>query len=100
MKQKYKSLTLAPFSYSNPSLGTSSIFAICLFIPQIVFLFISKSYLSVIQIFVAVLAFISPMLSNINTSLEKTNNAIKIQYLENNYAKYDNSIEVASSLED
>lgn len=51
-------------------------------------------------IFVAVLAFISPMLSNINTSLEKTNNAIKIQYLENNYAKYDNSIEVASSLED
>ena len=56
MKQKYKSLTLAPFSYSNPSLGTSSIFAICLFIPQIVFLFISKSYLSVIQIFVAVLA--------------------------------------------
>ena len=57
--------------------------------------------LSVISgiIFVAALAFISPLLDNINSSLEKTNNAIKIQTLENNFAKYDNSIEVASSID-
>ena len=51
-------------------------------------------------LFVAVLAFVSPILSNINSSLEKTNNAIKIQYLENNYSKYDNSIDVYSNLND
>lgn len=50
-------------------------------------------------IFVAALAFVTPMLDNINSSLEKTNNAIKIQYLENNLAKYDNSLEVASSID-
>lgn len=50
-------------------------------------------------LFVAVLAFVSPILSNINSSLEKTNNAIKIQYLENNFSKYENSIEVSSSIE-
>ena len=50
-------------------------------------------------IFVAALAFVTPLLDNINASLEKTNNAIKIQYLEKNLSKYDNSVEVASSID-
>ncbi len=49
-------------------------------------------------VFVATLAFVFPLLDNINASLEKTNNAIKIQNLENNFSKYDNSFEVVSSL--
>jgi len=56
MKNKYKLLTLAPFCYSNPSVGSSSKLVIFLLIPQIVMLFITKSYNSVMEIFVAILA--------------------------------------------
>ena len=51
-------------------------------------------------LFVASLAFISPLLDNVNSSLENTNNAIKIQTLQNNYEKYDGNVAVASSLND
>lgn len=50
-------------------------------------------------IFVAALAFISPLLNNVNASLEDTNNAIKIQTLQNNYEKYNNDVVVATSLD-
>lgn len=40
-------------------------------------------------IFVASLAFISPLLNNANASLNETNNALKIQTLQKNYEKYD-----------
>lgn len=56
MKQKYKFLTLAPFSYSIPSVGTSTKLAICMFIPQIVLLILSNSFLSVMQILITILA--------------------------------------------
>ena len=41
-------------------------------------------------IFIAVLAFVSPMIDSINTTLNKTNDEIKIQMLENNNLNYDN----------
>lgn len=56
MKQKYKFLTLAPFTYSTPSIGTSTKIALGLFLLQIVLLFIAKSYLSVVQIAISILA--------------------------------------------
>jgi len=51
-------------------------------------------------LFVAALAFISPLLDNVNSSLENTNNAIKIQTMQNNYGKYNDNDVVASSLND
>ncbi len=59
MKTKYKLLTLAPFSYSVPSVGSSSLMILCLFLPQVFLLFFTKNYLSVLQIFISVLAAIS-----------------------------------------
>ena len=50
-------------------------------------------------IFVAALAFISPMLNNVNASLDNTNDALKIQTLQNNYEKYNNDFVVATSLD-
>lgn len=50
-------------------------------------------------IFVAALAFISPMLNNVNASLDNTNNALKIQTLQNNYEKYNDDFVVATSLD-
>ena len=40
-------------------------------------------------IFVAVLAFVSPLIDSVNASLNKTNDAIKIQMLENNAMNYE-----------
>ena len=48
-------------------------------------------------IFVAVLAFVSPLIDSVNASLNKTNDAIKIQMLENNALNYDDDV-VATSL--
>jgi hypothetical protein len=48
-------------------------------------------------LFVAALAFVSPLLDNVNASLEKTSDAIKIQTLQNNYAKYDDNIELVNN---
>ena len=48
-------------------------------------------------IFVAVLAFVSPLIDSVNASLNKTNDAIKIQMLENNAMNYDDDV-VATSL--
>lgn len=48
-------------------------------------------------LFVAALAFVTPLLDNVNASLEKTSDAIKIQTMHNNYAKYDNSVEVTNN---
>lgn len=50
-------------------------------------------------IFVAALAFISPMLNNVNASLDATNDALKIQTLQNNYEKYNDDFVVATSLD-
>ena len=50
-------------------------------------------------IFVAALAFISPMLNNVNASLDETNDALKIQTLQNNYEKYNDDFVVATSLD-
>ena len=50
-------------------------------------------------IFVAALAFISPMLNNVNASLDATNDALKIQTLQNNYEKYKDDFVVATSLD-
>ena len=50
-------------------------------------------------IFVAALAFISPMLNNVNSSLDATNDALKIQTLQNNYEKYNDDFVVATSLD-
>ena len=49
-------------------------------------------------IFIAVLAFVSPMIDSINTTLNKTNDEIKIQMLEKNNLNYDNGDVVATSL--
>ena len=48
-------------------------------------------------LFVAALAFVSPLLDNVNASLEKTSDAIKIQTLQNNYAKYDDNIALVNN---
>ena len=50
-------------------------------------------------VFVAALAFISPMLNNVNASLNDTNNAIKIQTLQNNYDNYIANDVVETSLD-
>jgi len=56
MREKYKYLTLAPFSYTTPSAGFSTKMALLLFLPQVLMLFVTKSYLSLVQILVTTLA--------------------------------------------
>ena len=49
-------------------------------------------------VFIAVLAFVSPLIDSVNASLNKTNDQIKIQMLENNNMNYDDEAVVATSL--
>ena len=49
-------------------------------------------------VFVAALAFVTPLIDNVNASLNKTNDQIKIQMLENYNKNYNNEEIVATSL--
>lgn len=48
--------------------------------------------------FVAALAFITPLIDSVSASLNRTNDQIKIQMLENNNMNYDDEAVVATSL--
>ena len=48
----YKNLTLSPFTYLKPSLNTISLSLICVLIPQIIMLLITKSFRSVLLIII------------------------------------------------
>lgn len=56
MKNKYNLLTLSPFCFSIPSIGSTSKITMLLLIPQIVMLCFTKSYLSLIQILLCIFA--------------------------------------------
>lgn len=58
-KNKYKQLTFAPFCYSTPSISSSSWMVLFLLLPQIVMLFITKSYVAVGQIVISILSAIA-----------------------------------------
>lgn len=68
MKNKYQFLTLTPFYNSKPSIDDSAKFSLLLFLPQLVMLFITKSYNSLIIVFVSILA--SVLADLINTFLK------------------------------
>jgi len=52
----YKSVTLRPFSYLYPSVGTATTVMCVLLLPQIAMLFVTQSYASLIVLFAAVAA--------------------------------------------
>ena len=56
MNKNYRDLTIAPFSFLTPSLTTISITMLCLLIPQILLLLISKAFSSVILIAISIFA--------------------------------------------
>lgn len=56
MNKNYRDLTIAPFSFLTPSLTTISITMLCLLIPQILLLLISKTFSSVILIAISIFA--------------------------------------------
>ena len=56
MKKKYQFLTLTPFYNSKPSVNDGAKVSLLLFIPQLVMLFLTKSYSSLVIIFVSILA--------------------------------------------
>lgn len=56
MKNKYKNLSLAPFTYLTPSLNNIFLAIIVLLIPQLIMLFITKSYSSLINILMCIIA--------------------------------------------
>ena len=56
MKNRYQFLTLTPFFNSKPSVNDGAKVSLLLFVPQIVMLFLTKSYNSLIIILVSILA--------------------------------------------
>ena len=56
MKKKYQFLTLTPFYNSKPSINDSAKVSLLLFVPQLVMLFLTKSYSAFIIIVVSILA--------------------------------------------
>ena len=56
MKRKYQFLTLTPFCNSKPSVNDSAKMSLILFVPQLVMLFITKSYSAFVIVVVSVLA--------------------------------------------
>lgn len=56
MKKKNRTLTLAPFCYSKPSVDDTAKVSLFLFIPQLVMLFLTESYNSLILVLIAELA--------------------------------------------
>ncbi len=55
-KNHYKNLTLSPFTYLRPSLNTISISLICVLLPQVLMLLITKSFRSVFLILISITA--------------------------------------------
>ncbi|MCR4713290.1 MAG: RnfABCDGE type electron transport complex subunit D [Treponemataceae bacterium] len=70
MKKKYQFLTLTPFYNTKPSVKDGAKMSLLLFIPQIVMLFLTKSYNSLVIILVSILA--SVVADLINTCLKHT----------------------------
>ncbi len=77
MKKIYRDLTIAPFSYLSPSLTNISTAFLILLLPQILMLFITKSFSSIILIAISIIAsvaaeFTSNKIRHLNTLFDLT----------------------------
>ncbi len=64
MKNRYQYLTLTPFYNSKPSIDDGAKVSLLLFVPQLVMLFLSKSYNSLIIVLVSILASVAADLTD------------------------------------
>lgn len=71
MKYNFKKTTLAPYTYLTPSLNTIALTMIFLLVPQIIMLFMTHSYKSLVLILIGVFA--STMVELLHNLLRKKN---------------------------
>lgn len=65
MKQQYQSLSVSPFVYITPSLTNMSLMVICVLSPQILMLFLTKSFASLVVLSVCIVSSVcAELLSN------------------------------------
>lgn len=77
MSKNYRDLTIAPFSFLTPSITNISTTILILLVPQILLLFLTKSFSSIILIIVSIIAsvlaeFTSNKIRHINTLFDLT----------------------------
>lgn len=77
MNKNYRDLTIAPFSYLTPSLTNISTAFLILLLPQVLLLFITKSFSSILLIIISVIAsvlaeFTNNKIRHINTLFDLT----------------------------
>ena len=77
MSKNYRDLTIAPFSFLTPSITNISTTILILLVPQILLLFLTKSFSSIILIIVSIIAsvlaeFTSNKIRHVNTLFDLT----------------------------